>query len=156
MSNILLNSKSYEEIILLELNKKNSLSFVYITFTLTIFSCILVTLNFTYNDEMIHLSNLLSVIILFIIGAVFILNSLLEKKYERTNYNTFEVIGGLTASVVLFFGSLGFFINFIIYKNIKNFFYLYFIILVIFSGIYLILSIIYLVKYLKNSTAKKI
>ena len=152
---ILSNIDNAEEKKLLELNKKNSLSFLLTTFVLTIFSCVLVTFNFTYNETS-HLFNMISVLVLFVLGIVFILDSLLENKYERSHYNTFDVVGGLTASFVLFSGSLGFLINFVINKNEQNFFYFYFLILVIFSGIYLILSIIYFVKYLKNSTAKKI
>lgn len=153
---ILSNIDNTEEKKLLELNKKNSISFVLTTFVLTIFSCVLVTFNFTNNNETSHLSNMIIVLVLFVLGSVFILNSLLEKNYERSHYNTFDIVGGLTASLVLFSGSLGFLINFVVNKNKQNFFYFYFVILVIFSGIYLILSFIYLVKYLKNSKTKNV
>ena len=153
---ILSNIDNTEEKKLLELNKKNSISFVLTTFVLTIFSCVLVTFNFTNNNETSHLSNMIIALVLFVLGSVFILNSLLEKNYERSHYNTFDIVGGLTASLVLFSGSLGFLINFVVNKNKQNFFYFYFVILVIFSGIYLILSFIYLVKYLKNSKTKNV
>ena len=152
---ILSNIDNTEEKKLLELNKTNSLSFVFTTFVLTIFSCVLVTFNFTYNETS-HLFNIISVLVLFVLGIVFILNSLLEKKYERSRYNTFDIVGGLTASFVLFSGSLGFLINFLVNENKQNFFYFYFVIIVIFSGIYLILSFIYLVKYLKNLKIKNV
>ena len=153
---ILSNIDNTEEKKLLELNKKNSISFVLTTFVLTIFSCVLVTFNFTNNNQTSHLSNMIIALVLFVLGSVFILNSLLEKNYERSHYNKFDIVGGLTASFVLFSGSLGFLINFVVNKNKQNFFYFYFVILVIFSGIYLILSFIYLVKYLKNSKTKNV
>ena len=142
--------------LLLKSNNKNTLSFVFITLLLTIFTCVLCTLSFSYNEPTLHLANLLSVIVIFILGIVYILNSLFEKKFELSSYNLFCVVGGLTASVILFFGTLGFLINFLITKKEQNFFYFYFIILVIFSGIYLILSLIYLLKYLKKAHSKVI